>query len=368
MKTVFCRVMCLALLTLAVNVAPALATHPGSKAEIENLKQRIKTLETGIAGEPTEEQPFSLFATDKYLTFSGLLELEANYRDTDGQDASSDLTLSTFEFSTEVVINDHISGHVILLYEEDPTDDSLKVDEAVISLSCPQSLFGQTLAFHGGKMYLPFGQFNSSMLTAPLTLDLGETNNTAALFVLRGYPWTFSLGVYNGGTDAAGDKDHIDSLVAAVEVTPLENLSLGVSYLSDLAESANELVADATLYSDDVPGVSVFLSATLGALGFEAEILGALDDFDAALIGASDLTGKKPLAWNLEVSWLAIEDLQLAARYEQAKDFQDDVARYGLSGSYGLFRNTVLAFEYLHAAPDTDPDSDTITAQLAFEF
>lgn len=368
MKTSFCRMMCLAFLTLAVSAASALAAPPDSSAEIENLKQRIEALETGMAGKPPEEQPFTLFAAGKHLSFSGLLKVEANYSEIDGEDASSDLNLTTFEFSTEVAINDHIGGHVILLYEEDPADDSLKVDEVVISLRCPQSLFGQSPTFHGGKMYLPFGKFNSSMLTDPLTLDLGETNDTAALFALEGDLWTFSLGVFNGGTDANKDKDHIDSLVAAIEVTPRENLSFGFSYISDLAESDNVLVADATLYSDSVPGASAFLSATVGAFGFEAEILAALDDFDTALIGASDLTGKKPLAWSLEASWHASEDLQLTARYEQSSDFQDDVTRYGAATSYGLFSNTVLALEYLHAAPDTDPDSDTVTVQLAFEY
>ncbi len=360
--------MCLAFLTLAVSAASALAATHDNNAEIENLKQRIEALETGMAGKPAEEQPFTLFAAGKHLTFSGLLELEANYSEIDVEGPSSDLTLATFEFSTEVTINDHINGHIILLYEEDPADDSLKVDEAVISLRCPQSLFGQTPSFHGGKMYLPFGKFNSSMLSDPLTLDLGETNDTAALFSLEGDLWTFSLGVFNGGTDANNDKDHIDSLVAAIELTPLENLSFGFSYISDLAESDNELVADTTLYSDSVPSASAFLSATLDAFSFEAEILAALDDFDASLIGTSDLTGKKPLVWNLEASWQATEVFQLTARYEQARDFQDDVTRYGATASYGLFRNTVLALEFLHAAPDTDPESDTITAQLGFEF
>lgn len=367
MKTFFYRVMCLVFLMFALNTAPVLAAHSGSKAEIENLKQRIAALETGMTAGPVTEHPLSLFAASKYLTFSGLLEVEANYTD-DGKDASSDLSLAAFEFSTKVTINDQIGGLVILLYEEDPDDESLKVDEAAISLRCPQSLLGHTPSFHGGKMYLPFGTFNSSMVTDPLTLDLGETNDTAALFALEGKLWTFSLGIFNGGTDANDHKDHIDSLVAAVEVTPRENLSFGLSYISDLAESDNDLVADATLYSDSVPGASAFLSATLGAFGFEAEILGALDDFDTTLIGASDLTGKKPLAWNLETSWQATEDLQLVARFEQTRDFQDGVTRYGTAASYGLLRNTVLALEYLHAAPDTDPDSDTVTAQLAFEF
>lgn len=368
MKTVFFKGVCLAIITLAMSAAPTLASHPVSKAEIDNLKQRIEALATDRTGEPAEEPAFSLSSAGRHVSFSGLLELEANYTDTEGGDAGSDLSLSTFELSTEVVITDQIGGHVILLYEEDPTDESLQVDEAVISLRSPQTLLGQSPAFHGGKLYLPFGKFNSSMVSSPLTLELGEANDTAALFALEGERWNFSLGIFNGGTDADSDADRIDSLVAALELTPHENLSFGFSYISDLAESANQLVPDASLYSDSVAGGSTFLSASLGAFGFEAEILGALEDFDPALIGLSDLSGKKPLAWSLETSWQASDALQLTLRYEKARDFQDDLARYGASASYGLLNNTVLALEYLHAAPDTASDSDTLTAQLAFEF
>lgn len=368
MKAIILRSVVVAFLTLGIGLSSALAAHPDTSSEIENLKQRIEALEAGQAEKTAEEPPFSLMAAGKYLTLGGLLELEANYTDINGGDSRSDLTLATAELSLEVAINEQIGGHVILLYEEDQGDDSLNVDEAVISLHSPKPFMGQTGAFYGGKLYLPFGKFNSNMVSDPLTLELGETNDTAAIFALEGDLWNFSLGIFNGGTDAVGDDDHLDSLVAALELTPMENVSFGVSYISDLAESDVELVADSTLYSDNVAGVSAFISATFGPVGLEAEILGALDDFDSALVGLSDLSGTKSLAWNLEASYQATDDLLFAARYEQANDFQDDVKRYGAAASYGLFAHTVLALEYLHADPETDPDSDTMTAQLAFEF
>lgn len=100
---------------------------------------------------------FALFAAGKYLVFSGLLELEGSYSDTEGEDANSDRNLATFEFSTEVFI----------------------------SLRCPKPFMGQALAFHGGKVYLPFGKSNSTMVTDPLTLELGETSDTAGVFAFE---------------------------------------------------------------------------------------------------------------------------------------------------------------------------------------
>lgn len=354
------------LMALALSCGTAWADHPDTKSEIENLKERIHALEAEIKPLPAGESQFNLQALGKYLTISGLLELQANYSKTRSEDATSDLTLATAQLATEVTINDHIGGHLVLLYEEEPGEDALNVDEAVISLHCPRALAGQTPSFYGGKMYVPFGKFNSSMITDPLTLDLGETNDTAAVIGLEGKLWNFRTGVFNGEVDSGNDT--IDSFVAALELTPAEGVSFGASYISDLAESDIELVADSTLYSSSVPATSAFASLSFGKVSLDAEIVATLDDFDTILVGSTDLTGQRPLAWNLEVAWVPKEALQLAARIEGAKDFQDDVTRYGATVSYGLFAHTVVAIEYLFSDFDSEADNQALTAQLAFDF
>ena len=163
----------------------------------------------------------------------------------------------------------------------------------------------------------------------------------------------------------------LDSWVASLEVAPVENLAFGISYISDLAESDNGLVQDGSFYSSSVAGASAFLSAHCGQFGFEAEYLTALKDFDSALvIIGEDLTGERPEAWNLELAWMPTDQLQVVARYEQAKDFQDDVKRYGVTASYGLYEHVVVALEYLRADADVDGDDpiDGVTPQLAMEF
>jgi hypothetical protein len=255
--------------------------------------------------------------------------------------------------------------------EEAGEEDDIEVDEAVISLTSPGKLFGQTPSVHVGQMYVPFGMFNSSMVSDPLTLELGETQDTAALFALEGDLWAFKAGVFNGDTDADGDNNHIDNFVASLEIMPLENLAFGFSYINDLAESDSELVQDATFYSSNVAGASAFLSAQCGQFGLELEYLTALEDFDSALIAIGDgLTGKRPEAWNLELVWMPTDKIQLAARYEEANDFQDDVKRYGATASYGLHEHVVVALEYLRSDADVAVDDtvDVVTAQLALEF
>lgn len=370
LSTVRLAILLTGLLALS---APALALHPEEKSELENLKKRIEILEGQKTPEPPAESQAAEFGRiGKYITLHGLLEIEAAYAKADGGDATSDLSLATAELSIEAALNDYLGGHLTLLHEEeDGAEDGIDVDEAVISLTAPGPILGQTGSLHAGRMYVPFGMFNSYMISDPLTLELGETRDTALLLALEGELWTLKAGTFNGGVDPAGDDDTIDSWVLALDFTLGERLGFGASYISDLAESDNQLVQDAALFTDSVAGASVYLSAHCGQFGLEAEYLAALDDFDTALVAiGEDLTGRRPAAWNLELAWMPSDQLQLAARYEQAEDFRDDVRRYGTTVSYGLYEHAVVALEYLHADSDATLDDplNQVTAQLALEF
>jgi hypothetical protein len=158
---------------------------------------------------------------------------------------------------------------------------------------------------------------------------------------------------------------------------PAEGLNFGASYLSDLAESDIELVREASRYNSSVAGAAVFLSVGYGVFFCEVEYLTALENFgrdllaaNAALEEPSDLTGRRPRAWNLEFGLTPVEGWELAFKADRARDFLDDARRQGLVLAHGLFRNTSLAIEYLHSdgkGEGNDP-AHTITAQLAFSF
>lgn len=357
---------------LFILAAPARAALTQENSALENLEQRIEKLETRqtatAAAEQGAEEAFARIG--RHLTLHGLLEAEAFYAKTEGDGEESDLTLATAELSLVATLNDHLGGHLTLLYEEEEgEDDTIDVDEAVIRLTSAGQLFGQTMSLHVGRMYVPFGMFNSGMISDPLTLELGETRDSAALLVLAGDVWTFKAGLFNGGVDTAGDHNQIDSWVASLEVTPLENLAFGFSLISDLAESDNELVQDPSLYTSSVAGASAFLSARYGAFALQAEYLAAVANFASSLVAiGEDLSGRRPAAWHLELSWLPTDRLELAARYEQAKDFQDDLRRYGATAAYHWHDHVATALEYLHADGDANAPVHTVTAQLSLQF
>jgi len=265
-----------------------------------------------------------------------------------------------------------VTGNVSLLYEEDATD--LEVDEAAIDVN------HAPFFIRFGRIYVPFGVYNSHFISDPLTLALGETRETAALFGFGHDLFSLSAFVFNGDAEKTGEEDHIRDWGASLVVTPMQGVELGASFLSDLADTDAELVAE---YRRRVGGWSAFAIAEHGAFGASAEVLGATKSFSAADLDADgDGHGDKPLAWNLEVSWTPVEKVELAARYEGSDEFEGQPERqYGVDVSWNLLEHTTFSLEYLRGSFDNDfaddlagPDGspanrrDLVTAQIAFEF
>lgn len=350
------------IIMLLPGVAVAQPDYEAMRGQIENLRERIATLEKG---KTKPDEPFILTALNKSITLGGLLELEAFWDNVEGDKKTSDQQLATVELSADVDINENIAGHLTMLWEDDGSDN-VGVDQAVIFLRHPVPFWSHYVTFGGGKMYLPFGKYTSSFISDPLTLELGESNNTAAVFGLQGDLLRLHIGAFNGDVDTQ-DDDRIDSWVASLELTPTQGLTFGISYLSDLAESDIELVQN-NMYRSSVAAGGAYLSWQLGEINLMAEYIAALEHFAPEMVGAGeDLSGEKPLAWNVEMAWEPTGRWQVALKAEGADDFQNDLKRYGGVVSRGLFRNTVLGLEYLYGE-DNENESHTLMAQLALVF
>ena len=345
----------------------AWAEHSDTQTENANLKKRIDRLEKHDIVHP--QQPFSLVNGQSSLSLKGLVEMEGSYEKIEGGHDSSDLALATVELGIEASLNERVHAHMLMLWEDG--EDGVTIDEAVISLTAPRPILGNELTLHAGRLYLPFGNFNTNMISDGLTLDLAETSDSALVLEFSCDKMISKLAVFNGDTDSDGNNDHVDSWVAAIELHPHSALTMGASYMNDLAEGDIELVGDSSLYRHDVPAAGAYLNLAVGEWSFDAEVISALRHFDATTgVGGEDLSGDQPCAWTVELGWQPTRDLLLATRYEQAEDFQDDAVRYGLTASYALYDQVMLAVEYLHSDAKGDEGVATHigTAQLALSF
>lgn len=376
MKKILVAFFVLLVPTLAA-ASPGHEHNPGSPAATEVLEQRLAALEQQQAElyhTLAEKKAAGLASsiTDR-LTFSGLLEIEAaaqSLRFADGSsDAASDLAVATVQFGLGAKINETMSGNISVLFEEDSS--ALDVDEATVDLA--QGAWSARV----GRQYLPFGVYHSHFISDPMTLALGETRETALLAGYSREHLALSAFVFNGDVEKNGAEDHLGDWGASLVLTPSEGIKVGGSFLSDLADSDAELLS---AYESRVGGWSAFAILEQGPFSFSAEALGALKDFAAADLDADgDANGDRPLAWNLEVSWAPLEQVELAARYEGSSEFAGQPERqYGVGASWSPAENVTLGLEYLHGTFDqgfgVDADGnlldkrDLVSAQLAIAF
>ena len=367
--------------------------------ELKALKERTRSLEEALA--IPEKAKTSVIIEDEDvddleeyiqgIEFSGTIEVEAGYEQikpkVGEKEDSSDLTLATVDFAVDALITDRIRTHVLFDYED---DENVVVDEAIIlyqaeevcvpDLSCNSPWYASI-----GRLSIPFGYFESHLISGPLTEDLGESKETAVVAGIYNPFINIAAGVFNGDIDKDGNNDRIESYVAACtfilpeDVSPNVGLMIGVSYMSNITDSddladffVEEFDPDPLL--DYVAGFSSFLSVSfMDRFFFEAEYVGAVESFE-------EDKNFKPKAWNFEFVFIPIEDFVVAVRYGGSSDtfgttknFLPDT-QIGICGIYEIFNNTSICLEYLYEEFEyyeefvNDAEVVTITTQLAVEF
>jgi hypothetical protein len=314
------------------------------------------------------------------VTLSGAVEVEAGFEKIDYNDPatkdedSSDIVIATVELGIDAVIVKHVSGHILFFYEDDA---DLEVDEAIISIDGEDVV---PLYLNAGQMYVPFGNFESHMISDPVTLELGETRESAVVAGFANDWLDISAGVFNGDIDETGEDNKIESYVAGAVFSLPENsipgfgLSAGASYISNIGDSNSlqeDIEAGPITVNDYVAGYSAFISiSALDKFFLNAEYLTAADEFAAGELSFDGGQKFKPSTWYVELAVGVIEDLEIAVRYEASDDCGDFLPekRYGAAITYGLFENTSFGLEYLHGEFKNDDETDVATAQLAIEF
>lgn len=294
------------------------------------------------------------------IELGGLVEVEGSYSDTDDGDAS-DIVLATLELGIDAEITDWFSAHILFLYEEDETD-GIEVDEVFASITPGDS----GMFVNAGRFAQSIGAFPSSMITDPLTLDLGETTQKSSVALGWGNDAVEALvSVYKGDIQKTGD-DHVNTWVGALNVNgELDDMTLeaGVSYTNNFADSdglVDDFAGGET--GDFVGGYSGYVIVGFDSVQLSGEYLAAAEAFTDG-----DRAGMKPAAYNVELAWDAPSPLALAVRVAGGEEY-DVENQYGATVSYDLYEGVALAAEYLRNENSDDSSEDIFTVQLAAEF
>lgn len=304
----------------------------------------------------------------KKLDVGFLMEVEG-FAAKSGDVSESDITLATVELTVDADVVDGVAAHLGLLWEEDNTEENI-LDEGYVTFGVTE-----TIPFYAkvGKMYLPFGNFESAFISNPLTLELAEINQSAVLGGF-GVSWVdMNVGAFNGDFEAGADDNTIDDAFASVAFTVGDGIVVGAYWLSDLLETDGfEDFAGAIAY-ETIGGAGAFLNVQLGPVSLNAEYVSALEKLDP-LAG-----GLLPSAYNIEASMPIVEKLSAGVKLEGSDDFYSEFAgtpngkwadwQMGFVVSCEFNEHVTLSGEYLHAdGLDNDESGDTATMQIALVF
>lgn len=333
------------------------------------------------------------------LEVSGAVEIEMNTGEAyDSAVKSSDIALATVELGFDAQINDNVSAHILMLHEDDSTESPV-IDEGVITISSgidPSASPGHhrpgtpkrdtssdsDMYFYlsAGRMYIPFGNFESNMISDPLTLELGETQEAAIQVGFATGGFHASLYAFNGEADKNKvDNDVVDdfgiSISYSLKVGSV-NLDLGLDYLNKMAETDGiEGALLAPEIQEHTAGMALHAIINMDALTVIVEYVTATDDFNTLDL---QFNGAKasPSASNIEVAY-TIDDYTIAVAHQRSSDIDGSAlpeTRNMISVSTTIADDVGFAVEYTNSNDYETSDGGSgesggvLAAQLAVEF
>ena len=236
-----------------------------------------------------------------------------------------------------------------------------------------------------GKMYVPFGNFESNMISDPLTLEIAETRESALQVGFEYSGFYGSMYVFNGDIDEDGDDDEIKCFGANAGYA-LENddmsLDVGLGWINNMMDSdgMGDLLDDVGLALEDYSGGfcvhAIFNSGPFIVIG---EYVGGTDDPALSFGGGPFVEVDALSAWNVECGYtfnMIGKESTFAIAYQETDECSKFLPekRYMASVGMALGEYFGVALEYAHDEDydvndgGTDDDADIVTMQFALEF
>lgn len=306
------------------------------------------------------------------LSLSGLIEVEVNQAEDYAGKRSGGVALATVELAIDAKINQAVTANALILHED---GEDFVLDQGTITVETG-TVPGKIVA---GRFYVPFGVFESNLISDPLTLELGETQEAALQWTGERAGFYGAAYAFNGDTSKNGDEGAFEFGVNLGYVT--DSLNVGIGYLSSIGESNNLTDSLATTaLSDYVAGAAIHAVFSQGPVTVIGEYITALDSFAAGELDSGTVLGAEPSAYNLELGYgfdMNGVESTAALAYQgtaEALALALPESRLLLGLSMKIYENTALSFEY---ARDTDYEMDVggtgengsnFTAQLAASF
>lgn len=379
------HLMPLALLTTTQTLALDAPPVPG-QAVTTAAAEPAAQAQQGFGTDPKHDRPFDQEGeslplatptgeTPSYpsLELNGLIEGGWVRLDPFDGPPHSEWILNTFELMLTLKPHPWITAQISGDYEDNGRKPPY-LDVAHLLIGPPQGAW----FIDTGQFYLPFGRYETHMVSDPLTLDLGETRDISAALGfeqagLFGAAYAFSQQDRNGDT---GKLDAWGAELGYASQPGGQPLRLTLGYLSDLGNSdtLRYLVAG----GGQVGGLAFSALLEAGPWTFIGEVVSATRPFGPGAGPA--LAGHSPAAWMMELDYgfdFLDKEAQLALGYQgsaQAQALNLPRTRGLVTFNLGIYQYTTLQLEwaqdqdYGEAEDGTGQAGNAFTAQVAVEF
>lgn len=310
--------------------------------------------------------------TSPTLEIGGGLEGSFAYANQDnvvGRDQN--LTLGMAEFDAQYIVNNFSNGYVSFAYNNMPKSSNDRSPKSTVYLKRAFISFGDLnsspVYLSIGKMYVPFGNYSSAMVSTPLTQSAGRILSPSATLGL------FYKGINLAGFTYSGSKTSDTKKVNLQGGARLGfskkmtngNFNVNASYVTNIADSQG--MQDNGLGSTNqfngfsqtstgnnlvknVPGWDVGLSTTYKHFTFMGEYLAAAEAFDVKDLSFNKQAAK-PTAMHgeVDINWnMYHRPFTLGAFYgrtEQALGLNLPKQSFGVVLSSSLAKDTIEAIE-----------------------
>ncbi len=383
-----------AFISLAMLAPPALAV---TKASGTSEKASVATPEAtnqakqGLSEDPKHERPFEeeeandqpalrfppLDASGQqsypFLQLNGLIEAGWVHIDPYEGPATSEWLISTLLLGMTFQPHPWVAVEASGLYEDNGRTP-LELDVAQLKIGPPEGPW----FLDGGQFYLPFGRYESNMVSDPLTLNLGENREIGAALGFE-YASLFGAAYTYRGERLGRHGASLDEWGAEVGYTGEPGgypLTLAVGYISDIGDS--DSLYPLVEGNDRIGGLALSALFEAGPWTLIGEYVAATQPLDGYT--GENLAGQSPAAWMLEVGYqfdLLGKEALIALGYQGTREalaLALPETRGLVAFDLGIYQYTTLQLEWVldqdygESAGGTGNSGNTFRAQIAVAF
>lgn len=324
------------------------------------------------------------------LEIGGHVHLDSVFTHPEHEDGYTNIGVSEIGLALGAAINDWTTFEAGFLYEHTGLGEreyasgaeAAFLETATLNFAFPDGPWSLAV----GRQFLPFGVFDTRMITEPLTLELGETNEIAWNLGWGSGALQATLFGFNGdeGLGSAGGMAGYGGAVSFSSEREESAVALNLALTSDMGYADNLLsvLTDPAVGRQPagrVTGLSAYAGLRYGAVTILGEYLGALESYAA---GEMEFAGRgaKPASWMLEAAWDFVAggmDTTVAAGYQATREaaaLELPARRLIAVASVALTEPVTLGVEwardsaYAEGKGGSGETTTTVTVQFSYAF